>query len=467
MRAAHPTEHAVGIEHYVTDTDGIGGTIRQQPEDFRVTEIERFAAEPIDADPGPYPHVVFRATLWRWDTNDFASALSDRLGMSRERICWAGTKDKHAVTTQLCSVRDVDPAALRAAVDGSRDGADSDGLGGVTIDVLGRAGRAIAFGDLAGNRFEIVVRDATAPEQLSGIVEELSTWADLGTTGDESEDASTVAVPNYFGQQRFGSRRPITHEVGLAVVRGDWEGAVRAYVADAFESEPADTREARERAGDAFADRDWTGALDALPDRLGYERSMLHALADREEPDAAAFRAALETVPSSLQRLFVNAAQSFVFNRILSERLDRGLPFARPVEGDVVCFADRDGPPAIALPDTDRSQPVTAERVSSVTRHCERGRAFVTAPLVGTDTTLGDGAPGEIERDVLADLALSPADFDLPESWTSTGTRRAILLTTDLTVETDPLTLSFGLPKGSYATVLLRECCKVDPVALG
>jgi tRNA pseudouridine13 synthase len=165
--------------------------------------------------------------------------------------------------------------------------------------------------------------------------------------------------------------------------------------------------------------------------------------------------------------LFVNAAQSYAFNRMLSERLERGLAFTRPVAGDVVCFADRDAPDGLALPDTDRTQRVTDRRLDTVARHCERGRAFVTAPLVGTETDLGDGEPGDIERAILDDLDLRPGDFDLPEEFESTGTRRAVAVSTDLTVERDPLTLSFSLPKGSYATVVLREVCKTDPDALG
>jgi tRNA pseudouridine13 synthase len=492
MLEAHPTEQAVGMSWYVTEKGGIGGRLRDRPEDFRVREIERFDVEPLDANGDAYPDLVFRATLRGWDTNDFAGALSNRLGISRERVSWAGTKDKHAVTTQLFSVRDVDPASLRAAAGsgGERDSdettpakeptdagdptdeeepADGDereesGLDGVAIDLLGRAGRSIEFGDLVGNRFRVVVRDADAPERLPSIVDELATWTRSTAPGE----GRAIAVPNYFGQQRFGSLRPITHEVGLSVLRGDWRDAVRTYVADAFESEPVDTRTARERAGDAFDDRDWSGALDALPDRLGYERSMLHTLVDQKNDDeSAAFRAALEAVPSSLRRLFVNAAQSFAFNRILSERLDRGLPFDRPVEGDVVCFADRDAPDDLVLPDVDRQQSVTEDRVSSITRHCERGRAFVTAPLVGTETSLAHGEPGEIERSVLEELGLTRADFALPDSWASSGTRRAILVSTALDVDLDPPTLAFSLPKGSYATVLLRECCKIDPVNLG
>lgn len=86
---------------------------------------------------------------------------------------------------------------------------------------------------------------------------------------------------------------------------------------------------------------------------------------------------------------------------------------------------------------------------------------------MGTETELADGEQGEIERAVLDDLGLEPADFDLPGEFYSSGTRRAILVRTTIELETDPLTLSFALPKGSYATVLLREYLKVDPVDLG
>ncbi|WP_247007422.1 tRNA pseudouridine(13) synthase TruD [Halorientalis litorea] len=449
MRPAHPVERTVGMAHYVSESDGVGGHLRDRTEDFRVRELEAFDHEPVEADPGAYPHVLLRATLRGWDTNDFASALSDALGASRERVSWAGTKDKHAVTTQLFSMKNADPEAV-AAVD----------LSDADVEVLGRTGRPILFGDLAGNAFEVTVRDADAPERADAVTADLRAFA-----GGAPEDPDApVGVPNYFGQQRFGSKRPVTHEVGLSILRGDWEGAVLAYVGNPSEREPEATRDAREYAAET---RDWAGALDEFPRHLRYERSMCHELADRGEGlGAADYRAALETVPTNLQQLFVNAAQSYVFNRILSARLARGLPFDRPVAGDVVCFADADAPEGLALPDTDRTQRVDDERVDTVSRHCERGRAFVTAPLVGTETDLDGGEPGEIARDVLTDVGIEPADFDLPGEFHSTGTRRAVLVRTDLTVEQDPLTLSFSLPKGSYATVVLREYLKADPDAL-
>ena len=452
MREAHPIEAAVGMEYYVSDAEGVGGHLRDADAEFRVREREQFDAEPLDADPGSYPHLVVRATLRGWDTNDFASRLSDALGISRERVSWAGTKDKHAVTTQLFSLRNVDPEAVP-------DVRDAD------VELVGRAGRALEFGDLAGNEFEVVVRAPDRPGNVDDVTAELAAFAggDVEATDGSVVRDAEVGVPNFFGQQRFGSLRPVTHEVGLHVVREEWEDAVMAYVGNPYESEPEETQRARRRAEELAPD--WPAVLDVVPRKLGFERAMVHELVENGGDDPDDFRAALETMPTNLQRLLVNAAQSYVFNRVLSERLRRGLPFDRPVAGDVVAFAETVDD--LTLPDVDRLQRVTEGRLRTVERHCERGRAFVTAPLVGTETELADGEQGDIERDVLDDLDLEPADFELPGEFDSTGTRRAILVRTDLTATADPLTFTFGLPSGSYATTLLREYLKTDPVEMG
>jgi tRNA pseudouridine13 synthase len=457
VREAHPTERAVGMAWYASDVDGTGGRLRDRPEDFQVEEIETLDPDPLGTDPGSYPCLLIRATLREWETTHFARRLADALDASRERVSWAGTKDRNAVTTQLFSVRNARPANLPD-------------LAGAKIEPVGRLGRDLTFGDLAGNRFAIRVRDPDHPEQATAVTAALR----ANDEGAGTDDAPTVGVPNYFGGQRFGSGRQVTHEVGLRLLRDDPRGAVLAYCGSPADAEPENTRAAR-----AFVDEQagsetprWGEAAERMPAPMGHERGMLSRLAERgvtsDSPDED-WLWALSAVPSALRRLFINAAQSLAFNRIVSARMERGLPLAKPVAGDVVAFADRSGPAgAPPRPDPDRLQRVGKERVEVVARHCRRGRAFITAPLVGTETAFGDGEPGEIEREVCSDLGVKPADFDLPEGFESSGTRRAVLVRTAVEVERvdGDYTLEFSLPSGSYATVLLREYLKGDPARL-
>jgi tRNA pseudouridine13 synthase len=104
----------------------------------------------------------------------------------------------------------------------------------------------------------------------------------------------------------------------------------------------------------------------------------------------------------------------------------------------------------------------------------KRKRAFVTAPLIGYDTKIASGAPGEIERDVLEKMNVDLEGFKVPamDKMGSKGLRREILLGVDpqYSISEDELNagkysvkLDFSLPKGSYATTVLREYMKVEP----
>lgn len=438
MRAGHPIEQEVGITWYASESDGVGGRLKTEPSDFQVTEIEGIDPQPIDADSGAYPHVIVRVRLSGWDTFGFVRRLGSELGIHRGAIDWAGTKDKEAITVQLYSIKGVDPDDLPE-------------IPGASLEPVGRFGRGLTFGDLLGNRFELRVRDATTPDQATAITEDLRAFGD-----------GRIAFPNFFGQQRFGSRRPITHLVGLAILERDWEGAVMTYLGNPSDREPEATQAAR---GYIEETRDWEGGIERLPRGLGHERRLLEVLRDADTLDETTYRTALERFPEQLRQLFVHAAQSYMFNRIVSERRTRNIPLTRAVSGDIVCFAEPHeelGP----IPDLDRTQEVTEGRIETINRHIASGRAFVTAPLVGTETSLGETQPDAIVRDVLSECGVAPADFDLPDPYDSTGTVRPLLVFPELDIETDPLTFAFGLPSGAYATVLMREYLKVDPDAM-
>lgn len=436
MRPGYFRERPFGIRYYCSSTPGIGGRLRTEPTDFRVEERPGIAPETLDADPGDYPYLVVEVTLTDRDTHGFVDELAKRLHINPHRIGWAGTKDARAVTTQLVSIDGVTPEELPT-------------MTGVEWDPVGRFGRQLEFGDHAGNRFRIRVRRASHLERIPQITDEL----DAGN--------GRITVANLFGPQRFGIRRPISHRVGRAILEGDHRAAVRLYLASPSPHEPPPTRAARDFIAEvAVPEERWAEALERTPGYLDHERTLLAVLADHGEATEAACRTAIEHLPWSLKRLFVHALQSHLFNEILSERVRRGIPLDEPVVGDVICMVDDHGEV-----DVDRPQRVDANRLDIARRHCERGRAVVTAPLIGSETRLADGLPGSIERAVLEHAKLRPADFER-SSRDEAGSRRSVRLTTAVTIEHEPLRFVFELPPGAYATIVLREYLKIDPLAM-
>ena len=258
-------------------------------------------------------------------------------------------------------------------------------------------------------------------------------------------------VPNYFGVQRFGEARPVTHKVGEALVRGKVEEAVFTYLAMPFPGELESTREARRK---LWENRDVAVALKSFPDYLHYEVAILNYLVSHPGDYAGSFG----VLSPNLRRLFVHAYQSYLFNKILSRRLASGLGLTRAIEGDVVCFTKND------LPDMGKLQAVTEENLDAVNRLIERGRSYVTLPLIGFESSLAKGAEGEIERAVLKEEGTVPEDFRIPANpdLGSRGARRAALLkvSPQIRVEEGFAELEFFLPAGSYATVVLREYMK-------
>ena len=422
MISATDQDRVLGMDYYITDSPGCSGVIRSSPHDFLVDEV----FEELSYEGGRY--LVLEVEKTDWDTHHLIREMARKLRISQKRFGWAGTKDKRAVTVQRISIMNLDELELKRIT-----------LPGLKIKVLGRTNRSVGLGDLLGNRFRITIRDLACPEP----------GATLARITEETMQQK--GVPNYFGVQRFGETRPVTHKVGEALARGNIEEAVYIYLALPFSGEPERTREARER---LWVSRDIPSALKDFPEYLHHELAMLNYLAEHPGDYAHSF----DVLSVNLKRLFVHAYQSYLFNKILSHRLDAKLSLDRAVEGDVVCFAKE------GLPDMDKQQAVTMENIEAVRRLAERGRAFVTLPLIGFETKLAEGIQGEIERAVLNDENVSQGNFRVEENpeLGSRGTRRAALcpVKPQIRVEGNIAELEFVLPKGSYATVVLREYMK-------
>ena len=171
---------------------------------------------------------------------------------------------------------------------------------------------------------------------------------------------------------------------------------------------------------------------------------------------------ALRTLPRNLLMMFVHAYQSYLFNRILCERIRRVIPINRPVIGDMVLPLNK-----LNLPDHDNPILVTKDNLEKATRNADTRKAFVSGLLYGTESGFAEGPMGEIEKDIVEKENIGHMDFQIVglREASSKGTRRELLAPyKDLKMEFEEGTakFSFSLNKGCYATALLREFMKAD-----
>jgi tRNA pseudouridine13 synthase len=152
----------------------VTGQLRASPEDFRVDEISSFTPD------GEGEHVFLHLQKRETNTDWLAGLIARLAGVKRSDVSYAGMKDRNAITTQWFSVSLC-----------GRDEPDWRQLEGehVTLLQVTRNRKKLRRGVLAGNRFEIVIRDLVGP--LETLVPRLEVIAASG-------------VPNYFGEQRFG-----------------------------------------------------------------------------------------------------------------------------------------------------------------------------------------------------------------------------------------------------------------------
>ena len=429
--ALPPLERAIGMAFYLSDAPGVPGRLKATPEEFRVREV---SSHPTPDPEGAY--TVLRVESRGWEQHELADAIGRRLGLGRRALSWSGTKDRRAVAERLFAYRGPPPT-------GPLD------LPGVVVLDAYRARDGLVLGHHYANTFEVHVAGIADPPAALAAYRRI-----------ESELRAAGGFPNFFGPQRFGEVRPITHEVGRWIVHGDLARAVEVYLVDRpVTGAPGVGDDARAAYA---AHRDPARALREFPGEYRFERSILERLARGDGPDRA-----LKALPYELRRLFVHAFQAYLFNRYLTARREAGLPLGRPVEGDTVVRIGRDG--------TWRGQDVAAVEAENLAECADlvaRGRAFVAGPLVGRATVLPAGRPRELLERVLGEEGVAPEAFGVPAApeLGSDGTWRSLLVPMPplgLAADASGVWFRFALPRGAYATVVLREFLKPGATTLG
>ncbi|MCQ8904127.1 MAG: tRNA pseudouridine(13) synthase TruD [Methanothermobacter sp.] len=410
----------LNAETYVTSTPGTGGRIRLHNRDFEVEEI------PLTEPSGSGPNT------WIWiekegrTTLDVLLDIARELHLDRRRMGFAGMKDKRAVTRQWICVSNTTPEEVKAI---------EERLRGVKFLRVTANEKKLRMGQLRGNRFRILIRDTEIPEPLEAARATL-------------EELEEKGVPNYYGWQRFGSPRANTHLVGRALVHGDIKGAVDAYIGNPLEGESERVSEARR----AYDRGDLEEAYELMPSSMRYERMMLRPMLRdlrRGEFSDESYVRAIHALPKPLKRMFVHAYQSYLFNRAVSERAALGINTY--IKGDIVIDNEQH-----IIHDADPDE--LEELILNFEAH-------PTAPLYGSKVPLAGGRPGEIERRIIEDEGVSLEDFNsirVPKLG-SHGMRRAIrfrIWDVDAHESQEGLTVEFSIPRGCYATSVLREIMK-------
>ncbi len=418
-------EEKVGITAYITNTEGIGGDIKQSIEDFYVEEITKLKL----SDEGRF--TIIKVKKVNWDTLNFVRALANALRISQKRIHYAGTKDKRAVTVQYFAISGLNDEKIERLRNLKIKDAE--------IEILGKSNRDIQLGDLIGNKFRITVRQAKDGERIRKIYEELR---EKGT-------------PNFFGLQRFGSIRFITHEVGLHILKRDYESAFWIYVAKPFEGENEEVRKIRE---ELWNTRDAKFGLRELPKYLRYERNLLQKLREGKSE-----KEALLSLPENLKTMFIHAYQSYVFNRVLSARIKEFGSLKIVERGDWVDFVEFDNGYYCFGEDYVKVNEFNEGRIRFL---IEKRRCSLSIPLPGYETELGDDWTSQKIREFLDEDGIKLEDFkhEYREFSSKGGLRCADILIEHTGLRTnlaeDNITFEFFLPKGCYATVMLREFMK-------
>ncbi len=376
------------------------------PEDFEVEELAK-----ISLADGPF--AVYRLTKRSLGTPEAISAIQRRWKLTRRQISYGGLKDKHAVTRQWVTIHR-----------GPRRDLHQDHL---SLEYQGQTNEPFGPQGIEGNRFRIVIRDLTEPFAQ--------------TILSRARQLPEEGVPNYFDDQRFGSLGVSGEFIAGPWCRGDYERALWLAIAEVNPHDRPHDRDEKRILQKHW--KKWDACKAALP--KSSRRSIVTYLVDHPED----FRRAFALLPVDLRSLYLAAFQSDLWNRCLAEWLRQRL-----AEQDLweVELGTGRFPFPRRWPDG-----------------LVAGDAAMLLPLPSARLHLEEGPLHALYENVLAAQGLSLRELRVKyprDSFFSKGERPALLKVSveQMGVGEDglhpgrrQLNLQFSLPRGAYATIVLKR----------
>ena len=389
----------IGIFIYTTNFIGVGGKIRSTPEDFQVQEIISNKAQNLINNHEGY--AVYKLQKRRIDTNH---ALSDIFRKKGLRLKSLGLKDASAITEQfVCS--------------GSKGKViDSFSSDKYSLQKIGYVKKPLSKKDMISNHFKIKITNYK---------------------GNLSSFCESDKVLNFYGYQRFGSQRPVTHLIGKAILQKDFQKAVELILSFSSSYDSKENLEIREKLIDK---ENYKKYFDKVPPQMDIERIVLREIIEHDDP----FRA-VRSIPLSLRRFYIQSYQSYIFNQSLS-----------------LAFSDNEDLFVAGLGD------VCFDNKGIIGKYAQGLDQRLALPFVGYSYYKKTRFNPQISR-ILQKEEISPKDFfikDMQEVSNEGGFRQATIHCYDFSSHEDAV--EFSLSRGSFATILLREIMKPeDPIVAG
>jgi tRNA pseudouridine13 synthase len=420
--AADVGTHVVPQAYITASVPAIGGTLKQRPEDFLVDEVPAY--QPC----GEGEHIYMLVQKKGLSTLELVDILARHFRVKRRDIGYAGLKDKHAITRQVVSVH----------VPG-RKLEDFPSLRNDRVEVLWSDYHTnkLRPGHLKGNRFSIRVR-GVRPEDARQALRVLRTLSETG-------------VPNRVGEQRFGLLGN-NHLIGRALVLGDFEGAVRELLGPSAQH-PAINTEARQ----LFSEGRYAEAIPLYPAAARTEQRVLFRLSK-----GSGFKGAMLTLDEPILRYYLSAFQSAVFNATLDARIAQGT-LSSLAPGDVAIIHHNHA--LFSVDDAVAADPETLRRLAAF-------EISPSGPMWTAGMKRAAGAVDEAEVGTLGTFGVTPEHlhaFEAASTFGMEGKRRPMrvpLIDPEVEGGLDEhgpyVRCAFELPRGSFATVVLREVMKPE-----
>jgi tRNA pseudouridine13 synthase len=311
--------------------------LKQKPEDFSVKESYRF-----DPDPeGRYR--VYLMDKQKLSTFEALDRIRARYGLRPGSISFCGLKDKQGRTEQLI------------AVDGAEVEVQDPDL---RLKPLGRTARPLSARNTTSNRFSVTVRALTEE--------------DLAHLPLAAAEVNRLGVVNYFDSQRFGSLKHGQGYIAKDLLRGDFEAALKNYLAQPSTLDRTDDAKVKE-----FWRKHWGDWERRCPFEANrrYER-ILRSLKEHPEDFLRAFL----QIDADYRALLLFTYQSWLWNegvrRLLQLTFPRSSLFPMRYQAGTLLFHTDAEPQTLAwlrtatfpllAPDTKLAEPRIAEAVNWV-----------------------------------------------------------------------------------------------------